>query len=331
MPAESINPDIIVATIFFGVLIVGAAIVIAAELLAAPGRRLNIRIEAIRERWSPNRSIVQAVRVKRGAEGQGRLEQTLKRLVPNPAELRKRLAKTGLSIELGHYVAASLVLVILATTGVALFFQFSALLSILSGITIGVGLPHMLIGKLIDRRVTRFTRQFPEAIDLMVRGLRSGLPISESMNSVGQEIDDPVGIEFRRIVDAIKLGKDQNHALLETAERVDTADFRFFMISLSIQKETGGNLAETLDNLSDILRRRQQMKLKIKAMSSEARASAMIIGSLPFIMVGILMVVNYDYVSTLFTDPRGMMMTGFGLFMMSLGGGVISKMVKFEI
>jgi len=331
MPADSINPDIIVATIFFGVLIVGAAIVIASELLAAPGRRLNIRIEAIRERWSPNQSIVQAVRVKRGAEGQGRLEQTLKRLVPNPAELRKRLAKTGLSIELGHYVATSLVLVVLATTGVALFFQFSALLSILSGITVGVGLPHMLTGKLIDRRISRFTRQFPEAIDLMVRGLRSGLPISESMNSVGQEIEDPVGIEFRRIVDAIKLGKDQNQALMETAERVDTADFRFFMISLSIQKETGGNLAETLDNLSDILRRRQQMKLKIKAMSSEARASAMIIGSLPFIMVGILMLVNYDYVSTLFTDPRGMMMSGFGLFMMALGGGVISKMVKFEI
>ena len=112
---------------------------------------------------------------------------------------------------------------------------------------------------------------------------------------------------------------------------MSTADFKFFVIAISIQKETGGNLAETLDNLSDILRKRLQMKLKVKAMSSEARASAMIIGCLPFLLFGVLLFINYKYVSVLFTDPRGMVMGGGGLLAMGLGMFVISRMIKFEI
>ena len=112
---------------------------------------------------------------------------------------------------------------------------------------------------------------------------------------------------------------------------LNTADFKFFVIAIAIQKETGGNLAETLDNLSDILRKRLQMKLKVKAMSSEARASAVIIGVLPFLLFGVLLFMNYDYVSVLFTDPRGMVMGGAGLTSMVIGMFVISQLIKFEI
>ena len=114
-------------------------------------------------------------------------------------------------------------------------------------------------------------------------------------------------------------------------DRLDTPEFKFFAISLSVQKETGRNLAETLGNLSDILRRRKQMKLKIKAMSSEARASAYILGSLPFLMFGILFFVNQDYVMTLAIDPRGQMVAIVGMVMMTLGLAVMAKMVRFEI
>jgi tight adherence protein B len=189
----------------------------------------------------------------------------------------------------------------------------------------------MVVKKLTERRLDKFTKLFPEAIDLIVRGLRSGLPITESISSVGQELDDPIGIEFRRMSDSIKLGKPLEDALEEAAERLATPDFKFFVIAISIQKETGGNLAETLENLSEILRKRLQMKLKVKAMSSEARASAMIIGCLPFLLFGVLLFMNYGYVSVLFTDPRGMVMGGGALAAMGLGMFVIGRMIKFEI
>src|SRR5262249_28054253 len=146
----------------------------------------------------------------------------------------------------------------------------------------------------------KFTKLFPEAIGLMVRGIKSGLPIAETFVIVGQEVPDPVGEEFRRVSDQIRLGQQIEQALWDSAKRVGTPEVQFLVVSLSVQKETGGNLAETLENLDTILRRRRQMKLKIRAMSSEARASAAIIGALPFIMLGVLAGLNPEYISKLF-------------------------------
>ncbi|MEQ9360328.1 MAG: type II secretion system F family protein, partial [Rhodospirillales bacterium] len=129
----------------------------------------------------------------------------------------------------------------------------------------------------------------------------------------------------------VKFGAKINDALWATAHRLDIPEFKFFVVSLSVQQETGGNLAETLANLSDILRRRRQMKLKIKAMSSEAKASAMILGSLPFVMFCIIYLMNPDYESLLFTDPRGRLILGGGLVAMAMGVFVMSRMVRFEI
>jgi len=117
----------------------------------------------------------------------------------------------------------------------------------------------------------------------------------------------------------------------ETAARLDTPEFKFFVISLAVQRETGGNLGETLGNLSDVLRRRRQMRLKIKAMSSEARASAMILGSLPFIMFGLIFLVNPGYEAMMFTDPRGRLALIAGLVVLGMGVAVMRKMVRFEI
>lgn len=155
--------------------------------------------------------------------------------------------------------------------------------------------------------------------------------MTESIATVGREMEDPVGVEFRRIADGVRFGQQLEEVLWETAKRLSLPEFNFFVISLSVQRETGGNLGETLANLSDILRRRKQMKLKIKAMSSEARASAMILGSLPFVMFGIVYAMNPSYASELFTDPRGMMMAAAGVTSMMIGIGVMAKMVRFEI
>ena len=184
---------------------------------------------------------------------------------------------------------------------------------------------------MIGRRQRLFIARFPEAIDMIVRGLKSGLPVTESVRAVGEEFDGPVGEEFRNVADRVRLGRPLEEALKEAAKRIALPEMQFFMISITVQRETGGNLSETLENLSDIIRRRRQMKLKIKALSSEAKASAYIIGSLPFVMFAILFLVNPEYLSTLWLDPRGTMLIGIGFGFIAVGTGVMWKMVRFEI
>ncbi len=202
---------------------------------------------------------------------------------------------------------------------------------VLFGCFVGVALPLLGLTTLIVRRRNKFVANFPEAIDLMVRGIKSGLPITETLKIVGDESPDPVGVEFRQITDAIRFGKKLDDALWDTAHRLDLAEFNFFTVSLSIQSETGGNLAETLVNLSDVLRGRRQMKLKIKALASEPKASAYIIGSLPFIMFALIYVMSTDYAMKLFQDPRGWMMVVAGSISFLIGIGVMIRMVRFEI
>ena len=259
------------------------------------------------------------------------LDRLITRMMPRPAELRRRLAQTGKKLTLGEYGLACAVIGIIAAIGCRMSFGGPAVLAILVGIGAGLAGPHMSINILIGRRLKAFTAQFPEAIDLIVRGLKSGLPVPASMQTVSDEMEDPISAEFRQVTDQLRIGLTLEEALRNAADRIGMAEFRFFVISLAVQRETGGNLAETLENLTDILRKRRQMKLKIKAMSSEAKASAIILGSLPFALFGILMMMNPQYVGQLFTDHRGMVMVGFGLASLTLGIVVMAKMVRFDI
>jgi tight adherence protein B len=259
------------------------------------------------------------------------LDSLAKKLLPNPDKLRQRLARTGRRLSIGEFGLMLLTFTVIATAGFHYGAKFPWLLSALSGAVIGVGLPYKTIGYLGDRRVTKFLKIFPEAIDLVVRGLRSGLPVSESIAAVAEEMPDPMGTEFQRITDSVRMGSSLEEAMWKVAKRIDCPEYKFLIIAMSIQRETGGNLAETLGNLSNLLRKRQQLKLKIKAMSSEARASAWIIGSLPFLMFGILLLINPGYVMMLFNDNRGLAMVGVALFMIFIGILVMAKMVRFEI
>ena len=157
------------------------------------------------------------------------------------------------------------------------------------------------------------------------------IAVGESVTSVGRELKGPVRDVFAEVTERLSLGDPVEIAVAQVADDVDTPEIKFFGISLSIQRETGGNLAETLANLSDILRRRRQMKLKIKAISSEARASAYILCALPFVMFVLLYFTNNDYIMQLFNDPRGLVMIGGGMGMMCCGAFVMFRMVSFEI
>ncbi len=259
------------------------------------------------------------------------MDRFIKRFLPHRELLDARLQRTGRAITIGHYTMATAVMTIVMIVVAKLLIGLMLLPSVLVGLATGVGIPHFVIGTMGKRRVRAFLNLFPDAIDLMVRALRSGLPISEAIVSAAQEIGDPVGTEFSTVESGMKMGRDLDSLLWEIAKRVDTPELRFFIIALSVQRETGGNLAETLANLSDLLRRRRMMHQKVRAMASEARASTMILGSLPFIVTGILLLTSPTYIRTLFTDPRGVMLTGLAVGMLVTGIGIMIKMAKFEI
>lgn len=246
------------------------------------------------------------------------------------AALALRLHRTGKGWTLSQYVYASVGLG-LAVTVLVYLKSGAAMLSLGVGLLVGAGLPHMVVGHFIKKRGADFTAKFPDAIELLVRGLRSGLPVTETLGVVSTEVPGPVGEEFKLVTDRIRVGRTMEDALQETADRLNTPEFSFFCITLAIQRETGGNLAETLSNLADVLRKRAQMKLKIKAMSSESKASAIIVGSLPFIVFGLVYWMNPTYLGGFFTDDR-LIVTGLGgLTWMGIGVFIMAQMVNFEI
>jgi tight adherence protein B len=259
------------------------------------------------------------------------VDRLIKALFPSPEKLRARLEKTGRNFTLSEYLLFNLLLI---SIGYIVFFAivgWAKTPSFFLGIAIGLYIPYFITGLMGRRRLRKFLASFPEAIDTMCRGLRSGLPVSESIGAVGREMPDPVGIEFKRISDGVRMGRSLEDAMWDVTRRIDVPEFRFLIIAMAIQKETGGNLAETLGNLADLIRKRRQLRLKIRAMSSEARASAMIIGSLPFLMFCILWLVNSQYVMILFNTTRGNVLLGFGLGMITVGCLVMNKMIHFEI
>jgi tight adherence protein B len=285
-----------------------------------------------------------AVKVRHSDSADARVEQQMRKVVAarrplffqdgqhisRANKLRLRMAQTGKKWTLQQYMYASggiafVVMSMLFIKGAPLY------LALFGGLLLGAAIPHMAINFLIKRRVTKFTSNFPDAIELLVRGLKSGLPVGETLNVVAKEVPGPVGEEFKMVTEKIKIGKTMEDALQDTADRLNTAEFQFFVITLAIQRETGGNLAETLANLAEVLRKRAQMKLKIRAMSSESKASAYIVGSLPFFVFGMVWMVNQKYLEGFFYEPRLIVAGLIGAVWMSAGVFIMSKMISFEI
>jgi tight adherence protein B len=310
-----------------------ATLGLIAFALAGPsaGKASTRRLVALRERHSASPSNAMEAQMRRiTGRSASKADVAFTRLLPNPAQLEKRLNMTGKGWTVGKYGLATLGL----TLGIAALLLLKGLpflLALFVGLFVGAGLPHFVVGKVIKKRIAKFNAKFPDAIELLVRGLRSGLPISETMAVVGAEVDGPVGEEFRAVSDKMKIGRTMDVALQETADRLGTPEFQFFVITIAIQRETGGNLAETLQNLATVLRQRMQMKLKIRAMSSESKASAYIVGSLPFIVFTLIWFINGAYMQTFFQDQRLMVAGMGGLVWMSIGAFIMAKMVSFEI
>ncbi|MCS7267723.1 MAG: type II secretion system F family protein [Geminicoccaceae bacterium] len=310
-----------------------AALAVSVAVPAGPDRTLRRRIERIRAREVRRPFAAEPRASLRRSEKTllGDLGAALSRLLPRTAVLRSHLDRAGLSLAASDLALAAAAAGVLA----ALFFRwvFGAgwVIAVLAGAFVATAGPTFLLRRMIARREARFLAAFPDAIDLVVRGVKSGLPVPEALDAIARELPEPVSSVFGELCAHLRIGITLPEALALAGERMALPEFRFFAISLVVQQETGGNLAEILHNLSTMIRRRQQMRLKIKAMSSEARASAMIIGALPFVAGTAIFWINPDYISKLFVDPRGWMMLTAGGASMIVGAAVMAKMVRFDI
>jgi tight adherence protein B len=244
------------------------------------------------------------------------------------AWLKAAVAASGNRIGLPHLALSGLIAttagVVFAAKIMGLNLAFVALL----GIGAGVGASALLLRLAQSRYRSEFLDLFPDALDLMGRAVKAGLPVLDAIEVAAREISAPVGSELQRTIEEMRVGIDIDEAMQHTADRVRVPDFRFFVVALKLQRRTGGSLAETLANLSNIIRRRKEIRLKVRALSSESKSSAVVLALLPFVVGGIMFLINRDLVSVLFLDPRGRFMMG--LAGLSVVAGVLTMTVIIQ-
>ena len=273
------------------------------------------------------------------AQGQRRksMQQLLKEIEKKQAEnkptmtLRRRLDRAGFAeTPTRSFWIASGVLAFL-TASLCLFgAHMSPLVSALAAFGAGFGLPRWVLNFLRNRREKRFTGDFASAIDVVVRSVKSGLPTSDALKIVASEFRDPVGGEFKRLIESMKVGVTLEQALKRMFENMPTTEVSFFAIVMTIQQKSGGNLSEALGNLAAVLRDRKRLQGKIRAMSSEAKASAMIIGSLPPGVMALVYFTTPAYISLLFTERVGNLLLAGCVIWMGIGIFVMKKMINFK-
>lgn len=292
-------------------------------------KEMRKRIHRIKARRKIETAAASSLRRKQ-AENSGLMYWLLKP-IPNFKRLAVLLERAGSRYTPQQYVLRRLVGVLIILVIVSGLLKKPFILGLSVAVILGVWLPYKVIQYQIGKYQRAFLQLFPDAIDLIVRGLRSGLPVSESLVLVSQEVPDPVKTVFTTVSNTMKLGVPLEKALQETARKIDIPEFNFFTTSILLQRETGGNLSEILNNLSEVLRARIIMRMKIKAMSSEARASTMIIGALPFVVVAAVSILTPGYISPLFDDYRGNVCLAIAIGMMTTGLYTMRRMSQFEI
>ena len=243
--------------------------------------------------------------------------------------LRRRIEQAGLTITPRSFWIMSATAALLAVAGCQLTGQ-NLLATLLISVPVGLGLPRWILNFLRNRREKAFTNEFATAIDVIVRSVKSGLPTNEALKIVAKEIPNPVGSEFNKLVEGLKVGVTLEQGLKKMFDSMPTPEVSFFAIVMTIQQKSGGNLSEALSNLAFVLRDRKRLEGKIKAMSSEAKASAMIIGSLPPAVMGMVYMSTPSYIMTLFTERMGNIMLVCCVVWMTIGVLVMRKMISFK-
>ena len=277
-----------------------------------------------------------AARASRGVQKSRRdtVESTLKEIEERhkkqkSAPISVRITQAGLSWSKQQFMIISGVLG-LAVFLTVLFSGFGLLVAAGLGFAAAFGLPRWLLSFLKKRREAKFLKGFPDAVDIVVRGIKAGLPLLDCMKMIAVESPEPMKSEFRAIIETQAVGMPLGEACLKLYEHMPLPEANFFGIVISIQQKAGGNLSETLGNLSRVLRDRKKMKGKINAMSQEAKASAGISGALPVAVMTLVYITSPEYIKPLFTDPLGRLMLAGSACWMACGVLVMKKMINFD-
>jgi len=296
--------------------------------------RSHKRVAAVAKSSSANRTSRGAT--EGGTQRRKSVQALLKDIENKQAEkkpkmtLRRRLDQAGLVAvaERSFMIASGLLGLVVA------FFCWASgqtlVVVALAAFGAGLGLPRWVLGFLKRRREKRFTSDFASAIDVIVRSVKSGLPTGDALRIVASEFRDPVGGEFKRLNEGMKLGVTLEQGLKRMYESMPTPEVSFFAVVMTIQQKSGGNLSEALGNLAAVLRDRKRLQGKIRAMSSEAKASAGIIGSLPPVVMGIVYLTTPNYIALLFTQRVGNLLLAACVIWMSIGIMVMKKMINFK-
>jgi tight adherence protein B len=296
--------------------------------------RVARRAKAIGSAGRPEKAAARAKLAQQDAGNRRKqLLQTLKdqdRLQRKASvSLNARLKQAGLNLSVTQFWIASSLLGV-AVVLCAFLLRAPPWAALLLGLVAALGLPRWGISFQAQQRRKKFTLYFSDAIDIIVRGIKSGLPVHDCLRVIARESPAPLGPEFQRLVENISMGMAVDQGLERMYERMPTPELRFFTIVLAIQAKTGGNLAEALGNLSAVLRARKLMREKIKALSSEATTSAFIIGSLPLAVVLLVIATTPSYMMIMLTDPRGKLMLIAGAVIEAIGIFVMRRMINFK-
>jgi tight adherence protein B len=248
--------------------------------------------------------------------------------VPGHQEIQLRLYRAGLSIPAERFVYLS---VALAVVGFALGFLFIGdPLKSLMFLALGL-LPWVQISRMHEKRLLQFEKQFPDALDLLIRALRAGHSLTAGFVMVGNELSDPIGGEFGHVADEVQLGQSMRKALSNLAYRVDSPDLPFFVTAIAIQQETGSNLAEVLENLANVMRERFKLIGKVRAITAMGRASANLLAAWPLVTLASLYMVNPAYIAPLWETPEGHDLVMISAAMVAVGYVLCRKMATIRV
>lgn len=260
----------------------------------------------------------------------GKIDDFLTGLGSSKNTLRLRILQAGLNIGVMGFLLVHLAVFFVISGTLMFITEWPVPYILATGLIAGLILPQKFLSFKISKRMKAFESLFPDALELMGRGLKTGMPITETIKIVGENVSDPVGLEFQKVYNDIKFGLPLTDAIWKVTERMPTQEFKFFAISVSLQAETGGNLAENLKRLGEVLRSRLDVYRLIKSKSSEAKWSARVLSSLPFVFIGLMFLSSQEYMDTMLFTEKGRQLT-IGCFgMIFIGIMMMRKMTKFD-
>ena len=319
------------------ILALGALFVLAAAfILMDGGGKRNERMNALSGGKKQSNGLLSRLKVEDTGSRRKQIEDSLSKIEERQKQKKKktkslemRLLQADWKMKKQTFLTVSAV--IAAVVGLPLFVLGVKPLVVLgAAFVFGFGLPRFILNAAINRRQKNFVAHFADAMDIIVRGVRTGLPLGDCLKIIAHESPDPLGAEFRRVVEGESLGVPIEVCLDQMYERMPISEVNFFATVLNIQKTTGGNLGESLSNLSTVLRGRKILREKIKALSAEAKASAMIIAALPIVVMVLVTIMSPDYMNELYFTPPGQRNLMIGAFMMFLGTFMMRKMINFK-